>query len=219
MAGLNDTGAIKKAILANAFDGKPPAPRELEQVYRAHMSNREINATIEDLTQTGAQVEYLSLDVRNADQVQTALTTVRKTYGPIKGIIHGAGTLADQLITAKTLEQFNHVFDTKVVGLHALLSATRDDDLRQIVLFSSVAARTGNRGQVDYAMSNEVLNKVAWQEARRRPQCKVTSINWGPWDGGMVTSALEKGVSTQPRATNRSGRWCPRPGQGDGSRS
>ncbi len=192
LKGLSDTGAIKKAILANVFDGQPPAPRELEAVYRANMANREINSNLEGLRLAGAQVEYHSLDVRNTEQVQTVLAAVRKTHGPIKGFIHGAGTLADRLITAKTMEQFRRVFDTKVMGLHALLTATRDDDLKQIVLFSSVAARTGNRGQVDYAMSNEVLNKVAWQEARRRPQCKVTSINWGPWDGGMVTSALKK---------------------------
>jgi NAD(P)-dependent dehydrogenase (short-subunit alcohol dehydrogenase family) len=156
------------------------------------MANREINATLQGLRQTGAQVEYLSLDVRNTEELHTALASIRNTYGPIKGIIHGAGTLADRMITAKTLEQFTQVFDTKVVGLHALLNATRDDDLKQIVLFSSVAARTGNRGQVDYAMANEVLNKVAWQESRRRPACKVTAINWGPWDGGMVTSTLKK---------------------------
>ena len=57
-------------------------------------------------------------------------------------------------------------------------------------LFSSVAARGGNSGQADYAMANEVLNKVAAAEARRRTGCRVVAIGWGPWDGGMVTPAL-----------------------------
>jgi len=60
-----------------------------------------------------------------------------------------------------------------------------------ICLFSSVAGRTGNAGQADYAMANEVLNRVAQAEARQRPGCVVKSIGWGPWAGGMVTPLLK----------------------------
>jgi hypothetical protein len=41
-------------------------------------------------------------------------------------------------------------------------------------------------------MANEVLNKRAQLLAIERPDGKVTAINWGPWDGGMVTPALKK---------------------------
>jgi hypothetical protein len=41
-------------------------------------------------------------------------------------------------------------------------------------------------------MANEVVNKIAQVEARRRPGCRVLAPNWGPWDGGMVTPALKK---------------------------
>ena len=41
-------------------------------------------------------------------------------------------------------------------------------------------------------MANEILNKVAALEASRRgDKCRVTSLNWGPWEGGMVTPALK----------------------------
>ena len=61
------------------------------------------------------------------------------------------------------------------------------------VIFSSIAAIYGNRGQAAYAMANEVLNRVAQAEAQRRgASCIVRSIAWGPWKGGMVTPALEK---------------------------
>jgi hypothetical protein len=108
----------------------------------------------------------------------------------VKGLVHGAGILADRLIADKTPEQFAAVFDTKVEGLRALLEATRDDPLKTLVMFSSVAGRCGNAGQVDYAMANEVLNKVASAEAERRG-IVVRSLGWGPWEGGMVTPALK----------------------------
>jgi len=129
--------------------------------------------------------------VTDAPAVAAALATVRAEWGPITGVILGAGVLADQAIADKTLEQFDAVFATKVAGLHALLDATASDPLKLLVLFSSVAGRTGNTGQSDYAMANQVLDAVAGAEqARRGPGCRVASMAWGPWQGGMVTPAL-----------------------------
>src|SRR5205823_574264 len=117
---------------------------------------------------------------------------VRQEFGPVRGLIHGAGVLADARIEDKSGEQFDRVYGTKVAGLRALLAAVAPEDLRALVLFSSSTGRFGRTGQVDYAVANEVLNKVARQQARRLPGCRVVSVNWGPWDGGMVTPALKK---------------------------
>jgi hypothetical protein len=41
-------------------------------------------------------------------------------------------------------------------------------------------------------MANEVLNKVAVAESRRRGgACLVKSLGWGPWEGGMVSPQLK----------------------------
>jgi NAD(P)-dependent dehydrogenase (short-subunit alcohol dehydrogenase family) len=144
--------------------------------------------------------------VTNSPAVTEALAQVRRELGPIEAVVHGAGVIADKLIAEKTDEQFDRVFATKVGGLRALLDATAQDPLRAIVVFSSVAGRFGNTGQVDYAMANEIANKVAAAEARRRgPSCLVRSIAWGPWEGGMVAPALrahfeKRGVRLIPLA-------------------
>jgi hypothetical protein len=101
--------------------------------------------------------------------------------------VHGAGVLADKLIEEKTRDQFERVWGTKVDGARNLLGAASEDDLRFVALFSSSTARFGRVGQVDYAMANEALNKLALSEARRRADCRVVSFNFGPWNGGMVT--------------------------------
>ena len=155
------------------------------------MANREITKNLDTIRNLGARVRYYSADVRDVDTVTSILNDVQSMHGPVKGIIHGAGALEDRTIIDKTLDQFETVFDTKVTGLNVLLEATRQDPLKYLVLFSSVTARIGNNGQSDYAMANEVLNKIAQQESLTRPDCKVTAINWGPWDGGMVCSALK----------------------------
>jgi NAD(P)-dependent dehydrogenase (short-subunit alcohol dehydrogenase family) len=192
LVGHGSEAEIKRVLLAKAFDGSKPTPVALEAEYRRRMANREVARNLERLRASGATVVYLTVDVRDRVAVTALLDETRAEHGPVRGLIHAAGVLADHRIEDKTPEQFNRVFDTKVGGLRALLDAVGDDDLRFMVFFSSVSGRFGRAGQVDYAIANEVLNKVAHQQAALRPQCRVVSINWGPWDGGMVTPSLKQ---------------------------
>lgn len=138
----------------------------------------------------GSPVRYVRVDARDGAALAAALCDVRETWGPVTGIVHGAGVLADSLIADKSDDQAERVMSTKVDGLRALLEATADDPLDTICLFSSVAAVFGNPGQGDYAMANEVLHQVASAEQSRRPGCLVRCVAWGPWQGGMVSPAL-----------------------------
>ena len=189
LARLNDEGAIKKAIATRL---KSATPKSIEQEYRKTLANREVLATLSRIEAAGGKAIYRSVDVRDSAAVERIVAETRKAHGPIRGIIHGAGVLADRLIDDKTADQFSLVYGTKIDGFRALLSATKEDALHVIVTFSSSTARFGRRGQVDYAAANEVLNKLAQQQADSRKDCRVVSINWGPWDGGMVTPALKK---------------------------
>jgi len=189
---LDEEAAIKKAILEHELNTQNASPVMLEKAWKKHMANREISRNLEKLRQDGTSAFYFSADIRKPDQLNRVLDEVRSAYGHIKSIIHGAGVIDDRLIKDKTINQFERVFDTKVKGLFTLLESTKNDNLRYLVLFSSIAARIGNRGQVDYAMANEVLNKIARKESLLRPDCRVVSINWGPWDGGMVSTSLKR---------------------------
>jgi NAD(P)-dependent dehydrogenase (short-subunit alcohol dehydrogenase family) len=188
--GLDDESAIKRAIMENA--GEKLHPRDIEQRYRGVLTGRELRTTLERIASSGGRAIYRSVDIRDAAQVTGILDEIRSEHGPIRGVIHGAGILADRLIADKSREQFSMVYSTKVDGLRSLLDATRQDDLRFIVLFSSVTGRFGRIGQIDYSVANEAINKLAVSEAALRPGCRTVSINWGPWDGGMVTAALKK---------------------------
>ena len=190
--GIENEGELKKAIIQNRFSDTPPSPKAVESDYRALTANREIHKNIEMLSSIGVQVSYHSVDVRDKVAVRQLVETIKKNMGPVRAVIHGAGVLEDKLIADKTSEQFERVYSTKVSGLNALMDAVKAEDLRFLVLFSSVTARLGNTGQADYAMANEVLNKTARRFAATQPHCKVLSINWGPWDGGMVSPALKR---------------------------
>jgi NAD(P)-dependent dehydrogenase (short-subunit alcohol dehydrogenase family) len=207
VAGIQDDAGIKKALLAAAqAQGQKISPKELGAAAERITAQREIRSTLLALAAAGAQATYIPCDVGDPQATAAALAAVREQWGPITGIVHGAGVLADKRLAEKTPADFRRVFGAKVDGLRSLLAATQDDPLNVICLFSSVAGRTGNAGQADYAMANEVLNRVAQAEAKRRPLCVVKSIGWGPWAGGMVTPLLkakfdELGVPLIPLAT------------------
>jgi hypothetical protein len=191
-AGATTDGAIKQALLADAkATGAAVTPAELGTTARRILATREVRATLAGLEALGAQARYVATDVQDRQALSSALDEVRAQWGPIAGLVHGAGVLADKRIIDKDTAGFERVYDTKVIGLAALLDATASDPLKVIVPFSSVAGRCGNAGQSDYAMANEVLNKVAQAEAARRGAgCVVRSLGWGPWAGGMVTPGL-----------------------------
>ena len=193
LRGVVGDAELKRAVLDEAAGrGETPRPSDVGDIVNRVVANREISATIAQIDAVGARARYVSVDVTDAKALDSALSAVRSDLGRITGVVHGAGVLADKLIVEKTPEQFARVFDTKVVGLRNLLAATAQDELTMLCLFSSVAARTGNVGQGDYSMANEVLNKVARQEQLRRGRsCVVKSIGWGPWEGGMVTDSLK----------------------------
>ncbi|MFD0024905.1 SDR family NAD(P)-dependent oxidoreductase, partial [Streptomyces sp. NPDC058382] len=184
-AGLK--GAIAKRIAAA---GEKPTPRGVEAVYREVTGSREITENLRRLRASGSTVEYVVVDITDAAAVRAALAPYA---GRITGVVHGAGVLADRLIVEKTAEEVHRVLGTKILGLGHVLDALRGTaNLRHLVFFSSVAGFFGNRGQSDYAVANEALNRLAVRLKHELPSARVTSVNWGAWDGGMVTDDLRR---------------------------
>ncbi len=193
MAGLADESSLLREMIARGTGGG--SPRAAKDAVGRVLAVREARANLDRMREAGAEVRYAPCDVRSPEAVAAAVADARATHGPVRGIVHGAGVLADSRIEDKTIEEFNRVYGTKVDGLRALLdaaSADEPEDLRLLVVFSSSTGRFGRTGQIDYAAANEVLNKMSQREAVGRPACRVVSVNWGPWDGGMVDASLRR---------------------------
>ena len=192
--GADDLSALMRALAEDAKgQGIEVTPEALRRQAGQVLACREVEATIATLRANGSEARYQAVDITDGSAVEKAVADVRAEWGPVRGLVHAAGVNLDKRIAEKTKEQLDAVYGTKIDGLKSLLAATRDDPLRVLCIFSSIAARYGNAGQSDYAIANEVLNKLARSEARRRgDDCLVRSINWGPWDGGMVDESLKR---------------------------
>jgi NAD(P)-dependent dehydrogenase (short-subunit alcohol dehydrogenase family) len=200
-----DAAEIATALVASArARGESITLPQARALAEQLIAEREVRATLAAAEKQGTAARYYAADINDAAQLHAALDEVRQNFGPIVGVVHGAGVLADRRLEDLDDEQFVRVFSTKVIGAEALLAATSSDDLRFISLFSSIAARAGNPGQCAYAAANAVLESIAAREAARRgPECVVRAFGWGPWDGGMVDATLksrflEAGVGVIP---------------------
>lgn len=189
-AGAQDEAELKKRAIADTqARGEKPTPALIGKAVNSVLAQREIRQTVDAVKKAGADAVYVSADITNLAALRQALASANH-FGPITGILHGAGNLADKLIENKTEADFETVYSAKVTGLENLLAVVPAGQLASLVLFSSVAGFYGNIGQADYAIANEVLNKTAHHYKKLHPDCNVISINWGPWDGGMVTPQL-----------------------------
>ncbi|PHM72636.1 type I polyketide synthase [Xenorhabdus sp. KJ12.1] len=177
--------------------GIQPTPVKVNNMLSRLIHIDEINATLQAIRQAGARVIYLHCDITVPEQVKTALEKAQQQFGQITGLIHGAGNLADKRIEKKTLADLHSVFHAKVRGLENVCRAIDCTSLRHIILFSSVAGFFGNAGQTDYSLANEILNKFAYLSFWNKNKQIIRSVNWGPWDGGMVSDVLKRAYKAQ----------------------
>lgn len=184
---------LKRAILEELrSSGASARPVDVEAQYRRITRRREIRATMADLAARGAEVDYRSVDVRDADAFAGLIDELYERYGRIDVVVHGAGIIEDKLVRDKTPESFDRVFDTKAISTLVLSRKLRPESLCALVCMSSISAAFGNRGQADYAAANGFMNGLA-QQLSQTWGPRVTAMNWGPWDQrGMVSEGIRK---------------------------
>ena len=192
-ADCQDEVQLKQLIMEDLkAKGEKPTLQKVQRSFKTITTRREIRETLSAVKNAGGYAEYVRVDITDSSDLQEKLAEPVHRLGPVTGIIHGAGNLADKLIEKKQVSDYETVFSTKIDGLESLLASVPIQQLNFLVLFSSIVGFYGNIGQADYAMANEILNKTAHLMKRKNPGCHIISIGWGPWDSGMVTPELKK---------------------------
>jgi len=189
---LQDPQSLREHLIQELRQEDPKiTPVAIEKHLQKILKERQIRGNLVAMKESGAQVEYHALDVRDRKLFSNLLDDIYARWGRIDGVVHGAGVIEDKLIRDKTPDSFSRVFSTKVTPAEVLAERLQPDTLKFLVFFSSIAGRFGNVGQSDYSAANEVLNKLACRLNNEWPS-RVISINWGPWDSGMVSDELRK---------------------------
>ncbi|MEV8475658.1 SDR family oxidoreductase [Streptomyces sp. NPDC051173] len=194
LAGVTGRAALRAALAARG--GLRPA--EIEREAGAVLARREIDATLAGIRAAGGEAAYRSVDLRDAEAVEQAVKETHARHGRVDGLVHAAGVIEDRLIADKEPASFTRVHETKAESARTLFTTLRrlPEPPRFTLLFGSVAAVYGNRGQADYAAANGALAELGrqWQ---RSTGTRVLTVHWGPWapdrvHGGMVGPELAR---------------------------
>ncbi|WP_143137451.1 beta-ketoacyl reductase, partial [Burkholderia ubonensis] len=133
---------------------------------------------------TGLRVDYRACDVADRDALAAVFAQAAQ-HGPLRGIFHCAGVLADGAFATLDDAAFERVARAKVLGGWNLHQLSRGLDLDAFVLYSSLASLLGSAGQGNYAAANGFMDQLA--HARHALGLPALSVNWPGWDGvGMA---------------------------------
>ncbi|MBB4683799.1 type I polyketide synthase [Amycolatopsis jiangsuensis] len=140
------------------------------------------------LGELGAEVRIEACDVADRAAVAALLAGIPD----LKGIVHAAGVLDDGVVTALTPQRVDRVLGPKADGARHLDELTRDRELTEFVLVSSVSGVLGGPGQGNYAAANACLDALA--EQRHAAGLPARSLAYGLWAadgmGGVLDPAL-----------------------------
>lgn len=140
---------------------------------------------IRELEALGASIRLAAVDAADEEQLSAFLAQYEQEGWPaIKGVIHTAGVVQDELLVRMKTETFQRVLRPKVSGGWLLHRLFKEYPLDFFILFSSTGSVIASLGQGNYASGNAFLDALAYY--RRSQGLPALSIGWGPWSIGMV---------------------------------
>ena len=126
----------------------------------------------------GVDAHAFQCDVADEDHLARVLDGIRRTVGPLRGVVHAAMVLDDAGLADLDTGRFDAVLRPKLAGALALDRLTRDDPLDHFILFSSISTVLGTPGQAGYVAANAAIEALV--ERRRADGLPGLAVMWGP---------------------------------------
>jgi enediyne polyketide synthase len=175
---------------------------KLALLGRSSHADAELRANLRRMAEEGVESDYIAADVTDAAAVGRAVHEFRHRLGEITAILHGAGANVPKLLSSLDEESCLRTLAPKVLGARHLIEAVPIDNLRLFLAFGSIIARTGLRGEADYALANEWLARLTERLQRERPGCRCLLLEWSVWSGvgmgqrlGRVDTLARQGIA------------------------
>ncbi|MFL5911049.1 MAG: SDR family NAD(P)-dependent oxidoreductase, partial [Gaiellaceae bacterium] len=142
----------------------------------------------DELAELGCEATAAACDAADREALAKLLGSIDR---PLTAVIHAAGAIDDATVESLDAERIDDVMRPKVDAAINLHELTRDAELSDFVLFSSVAATVGGAGQGNYSAANTFLDALA--QRRRAEGLPATSLAWGMWtEAGGMTARMDE---------------------------
>jgi 3-oxoacyl-[acyl-carrier protein] reductase len=162
-------------------------------LLHANSGTAKVQALADTLKATGHSAEPIQFDITSDDATAAAVAQMLAT-GPVQIIVNNAGIHDDAVFPGMKPAQWHQVIDVSLHGFFRVTQPLVLPMLRtrwgRILNISSVAALTGNRGQVNYAAAKGALNSAT----------KALSLELA--SRGVTVNAIAPGIIDSPMAAS-----------------
>ncbi|MEU1072720.1 MULTISPECIES: SDR family NAD(P)-dependent oxidoreductase [unclassified Streptomyces] len=169
--GLGGFGAATAGWLADR------GARHLALVGRRGDASPEAEKVLAGLTERGVQATAYAADVTDAAAMREVLARIDAGGHPLRGVVHCAMRLEDDLLVELSDERFAAALAPKIAGAMVLDRLLGDRELDLFLLYSSGTTFLGNIRQANYVAANLWLEALA--RRRRRSGTAGQAIAWG----------------------------------------
>ncbi|MBW2498325.1 MAG: SDR family oxidoreductase [Deltaproteobacteria bacterium] len=217
---LGETHIVTGAAQGIGFSVAQALARHGAQVAMVDLDAGRLEEAKSRIEQASVTPLVVPANVSSEEDVRRAVGQVLESSDCINGVVNVAGITRDTRITKKSLEDFNLVLSVHLGGTflftrevavqhwHPLFKANGNEPLddgvnRFIVNFSSVSARNGNVGQVDYTAAKGAIESVTRTTAREFSgyRVRVNAIAPGPVNTPMLAGTDQKVIEVMRRST------------------
>ena len=203
MTSSSPASTKKRALVTGASGGLGRAIAQRLAHDGLHVivhANRRLDAAqtlADELVAAGGSAQAVAFDLTDRDATHAACARLLET-GPVQVLVNNAGTHDDAVFPALRAEQWQHVIDVSLNGFFNVTQPLTMPMIRtrwgRIVNISSVAALTGNRGQVNYAAAKGALNSATKSLALELASRGITVNAVAP---GIIESGMAEGTFDQ----------------------
>ncbi len=147
-------------------------------LVHANNGRERAESVVAEITAAHGNAAMIVFDLTDAAATRAALENAL-VAGPIQLVVHNAGIHDDAPMAGMREEQWHRVIDVSLHGffhvVQPLLLPMARTRFGRIVSISSVAAQTGNRGQVNYAAAKAALHGASKSLAREMASRGITA--------------------------------------------
>ena len=184
------TGARMVLVGSSAYnDGRERESSEIGRVLSRYAEERLV-------------ASYCQCNLVDGDEVTRLIRDVEGEFGPITGVIHGAGMNKPRRVEQVSEEQALAEVSPKVLGFLNLGRALDERPPKLIAALSSIIGVTGMPGNSWYAFSNEALNLSLQSFRASHPGTHVVALAYSVWSEvgmgarlGSVKHLAKMGIS------------------------
>jgi 3-oxoacyl-[acyl-carrier protein] reductase len=212
-----NTPSRKHALVTGASGGLGRAIAQrlardgLHVIVHANRRLDAAQALVDEIVAAGGSAQAVAFDLVDRAATHAACARLLED-GPIQVLVNNAGTHDDAAFPALRAEQWQHVIDVSLNGFFNVTQPLTMPMIRtrwgRIVNISSVAALTGNRGQVNYAAAKGALNSATKSLALELASRGITvnAVAPGIIESGMAEGTFDKATIERIVPMKRSGR-------------